>query len=48
MGMEIYSDVTSETGQEDQLKYTQIEGLVDVNHEDDAVFNLESNQCSVH
>jgi len=45
--MGIYSDGTSETGQEDRLKYTQIEGLVGFNHEDDAVFNLESDQCSV-
>ena len=44
MGMEIYSDGTSETGQEDQLVYTRTEGLVGANDEDGAVFNLESAQ----
>jgi len=40
MGMEIYSDGTSETGHEDhQLKYTQIESLVGIDGEDDAVFD---------
>jgi len=40
MGMEIYSDGTSETGHEDhQLKYTQIESLVGVDDDGDAVFD---------
>jgi hypothetical protein len=39
MGMEAYSDGTSKTSPDDQLEYTQIEGLVDVNNEDDNVFN---------
>ena len=40
MGMEIYSDGTSETGHEDhQLEYTQIENLVGVDDDDDAVFD---------
>jgi len=37
--MEIYSDGTSETGPDEQLEYTQIEGLVGVNYEDDDVFD---------
>jgi len=38
MGMEIYSDDTSEARHEDQSEYTQIDGLVGINDEDDAVF----------
>jgi len=48
MGMEIYSDGTSETGHEDQLEYTQIESLVGFNDEDDAVIDrCQSGECSV-
>jgi len=39
MGMVIYSDGTSEASHEDQSEYTQIEGLVGINHEGDDVFD---------
>jgi len=39
MGMEIYSDGTSEASHEDQSEYTQIDGLVGINDEDNVVFD---------
>ena len=46
--MEIYSDGTSEAGHEDQSEYIQIEGLVGINHKNDAVFDgCQSGERSV-
>ena len=48
MGMTIYSGGTSETGHEDhRLEYTQIESLVGVDDDDDAVFDRQSGERSV-